>query len=66
MILAPLRALLVNVLGRADEAWYWLYQGLLCLLDQNRQAANAMYAPCPDEHLATCGAAASPRIRGSR
>jgi len=56
-----LRRRLLDALGRADERWYWFYQGALCFLDQNPAIANAMYERGADRHLATCGAAARPR-----
>lgn len=55
------RDLLLYVVGRADERWYWLYQDLLCRLDEDPRAADAMYQPETARHPATCGSAANPR-----
>ena len=61
MIPARLRALLVDLLGRTDERWYWFYQDALCRLGQDPRAADAMYAAQHSPHLSTCGTAAFPR-----
>ncbi len=41
------RAALTHVIGRADEAWYWLYQGALCALGDDPGKADAMYERGP-------------------
>lgn len=43
MVREMLRMLLLAVLGRADEAWYWLYQSALCRLGEDPEQADAMY-----------------------
>ncbi|MFG3118714.1 hypothetical protein ACGF4C_30625 [Streptomyces sp. NPDC048197] len=59
--LNQLRGRLLDALGRADERWYWFYQGALCFLDRDPAIADAMYERAAARHLATCGAAARPR-----
>ena len=54
------RALLLHLLGRADECWYWLYQLALCHLHADPSAADATYEPRPG-HPTTCGRSARPR-----
>jgi hypothetical protein len=37
------RAVLLDLFGRADDAWYWFYQGALCVLGEDPKKADAMY-----------------------
>ncbi|MFI6609286.1 hypothetical protein [Streptomyces sp. NPDC050507] len=38
------RGILRDLLGRADEAWFWFYQMSLCELDGDPNDADRMYA----------------------
>ncbi|MFE6742362.1 hypothetical protein [Streptomyces tubercidicus] len=60
--LNQLRGRLLDTLGRADERWYWFYQGALCFFEQDPAVADAMYERSVDSHPATCGGAARPRV----
>ncbi|PJN40715.1 hypothetical protein CG747_10235 [Streptomyces sp. CB02959] len=66
MIPRILRPRLLHLVGRADEHWYWLYQSLLCRLDTDPRAADAMYDRDLSGRLATCDTATTPCLKGRR
>ncbi|WP_438488319.1 hypothetical protein [Streptomyces sp. S186] len=66
MIPRILRSLLLYLVGRADEHWYWLYQALLCRLGGDPRAADAMYEHDLSGRLATCDTATTPHPKRRR
>jgi hypothetical protein len=65
MIRRAIRERLLDLLGHADEGWYWFYQLALCHLGEDPSKADAMYEQTHQQYEAAAWQSLVERLRNS-